>query len=352
MNILFSLSREDWLILASLPLSYIVLCIYTCLHDVIHECGHGVVCKARGSKVQISLGSFDCIPPYCSDDYPDWSMDPHLELFVRPIYRTSATCCSSPCQDPYSVIAQEPLVFMGGLFGFVGMWIISISFCCVALLSFPKHCPKVTGCFCGYMRTSHVMFLLPDLWVVEMNWPPWAKWTVTLICCFTQLDLLNELFYAFTPSPLVIGEWESFFDGVRQWLYWTGAPPDTESAAATANNVLTGLWAALLVLYIFQTLRYLRIAARLLWSSRRRGDDHDVNIGTIEGVSLLVLEEPAHRQDNDEPMPQGWAEDGVHSFPSADSLSEQHLEPHSERDVSSDPRKEPAPSPESGARCD
>ena len=286
---------SQFLVPLALPVSYILICIFSALHDSIHESGHGIVCRARGSKVKISLGSYECSPPYCEDDSGVWSVTAHPELFFRPIYRTSATCCSYPCQDPSTALPQEPLVFIGGLFGLFGMWFICISLGCFALFTVPKLLPQVLPCSrgIGILFTCHLIVFVPDMWILKVPWYPWTRWTMAFTCCFTQLDLLNEVFYAFTPAPNVLGEWRPNFDGVRQWLFWTSVPPGTQNPPATGASVRNGLWALLLLLYIVHTIRYLCLAARLLLSRSGSSEMEDAMTASLymDGPTDSALED-------------------------------------------------------------
>jgi hypothetical protein len=320
-------------ILLALPASYIALCIFSTVHDSIHESGHGVVCRARGSNVHISLGSYACFPPRCEDSI--WSVVAHPQLFYRPIYRTSTTCCSYPCHDPGSASTEEPLLFMGGLFGLIGMWLICFVLACSALRFFPRSFPSIppnpnsVGVLWTFYR-AHIIIFIPDLWILRARWYPWCQWTMTLTCCFAQLDLLNEIFYTFTPAPNVLGEWQPFFDGVRQWLIWTGVSPGSPYAPAFSASVRNGLWAFLLLLYIVHTIRYLRLAALLLFNSLRDGvaeetltdalhveplsdvEVDDSNLGR-EGTALSLDLPGRHyiglprNADSEELMPESWA---------------------------------------------
>jgi hypothetical protein len=263
------LSRDIPAIIAALPISYVFVCIFSALHDTIHESGHGVVCRSRGSKVQISLGSFQCRAPECSGESSVWSIEAHGELFFRPLYRTSSTCCSDPCQD-VNTSNNESLIFMGGLFGLVGMWLISVVMCCCAILLDPRLAFKPATCFAlSLFRGAHVVAFLPEFWITNVPWPLWARWSVVFTSCFTQLDLLNELFYAFTPSRTVVGEWQPSFDGVRQWMVWTGVPPNNRDPQTTSPAVRDSLWAVLLLFYVVHAARYIRLAILLQWGGVR-----------------------------------------------------------------------------------
>jgi hypothetical protein len=270
--------RDISAIIVALPISYVVVCIFSALHDTIHESGHGVMCRSRGLKVQISLGSFQCREPVCSDESSVWSVEARGELFFRPLYRTSSTCCSDPCQDPGSLSKKESLIFMGGLFGLLGMWLICVIMCCFAIMVVPRLAlkPATNSCFALYLlRSAHIMAFLPEFWIIIAPLPLCARWSVLFTCCFTQLDLLNELFYAFTPSRTVVGEWEPSFDGVRQWMVWTGVPPNTMNPQTTSPIVRDSLWAVLLLLYVVHAARYIRLAILL-----QRGD---ISQNEVEG---------------------------------------------------------------------
>jgi hypothetical protein len=301
MLLLGSLSRDDCAIIFALPISYILVCIFSALHDTIHESGHGVVCRCRGSKVRISLGSFQCSAPSCSNEFSEWSIEAHGELFFRPLYRTSSTCCSDPCQNPTSSSSQESLIFVGGLFGLVGMWLICIIVCCFAILGAPRFSPKLptnSWFALSLLRGVHIMAFLPEYWIMDISWPLWARWSAVFTCCFTQLDLLNELFYAFTPSRTVVGEWRPSYDGVRQWMVWTGVPPDAMDPQTISPAVRDSLWAVLLLLYVVHAARYIRLAILLQRGGMTsqggdaQGASESRSNASTQGI-LVELPEPA-----------------------------------------------------------
>jgi hypothetical protein len=183
---------------------------------------------------------------------------------------------------------RESLIFVGGLFGIVGMWFICVIMSCCAILVAPRLAPKLDTNLCfplSLLRGVHVMAFLPEFWILNVPLPLWSRWSVVFTCCFTQLDLLNELFYAFTPSRTVIGEWRPTFDGVRQWMIWTGVPQSSMNPQPISPDVRDSLWAVLILLYVVHAARYIRLAILLHRSGIRNdtSESADLQAGSESG---------------------------------------------------------------------
>ena len=113
----------------------------------------------------------------------------------------------------------------------------------------------------SFLLMVHVVAFLPEFWMLKVSWPRWVLWMVALIDVFVHLDLVNDFFYSWTPSKTILWEWNTKFDGVRQWLIWAKYPSDwTNSEMQTQlQNASYGTWALLAFIYVVQIIRYLRL---------------------------------------------------------------------------------------------
>ena len=221
------------------------------IHDLFHELGHAAVALTScGSRTtSISLGEYQ----YCQHVpgvavtfcvYPGW--------FYHSLYRNSMTSYWSEGNGyDYDICNEKLSAPMGGTFGLIFCWLsLFITVSLVWRLALKQEWSEAT-------RAGALYIFQPlSLWTRafrkgKFDWPLWFKMLLGFGAIVIQFDLINEVFYTYFPSRLIIWDYMKWGDGTTFWRAF-GVSEET------MLNVSYGVWAVLLVLYLTVFHIYLR----------------------------------------------------------------------------------------------
>ncbi|KAJ3402913.1 hypothetical protein HDV05_008160 [Chytridiales sp. JEL 0842] len=223
---------------------WLAIFLYPMIHDLIHELGHAAValsiCGSRTTS--ITLGQYTYCPhnPNQSITFcvtPKW--------FYQSLYRTSATFFRSPGNGYDPAKCSNATIMMGGIFGFsLAGWLM------LASIVTPLWMFVVKATSSKSLLVGLTFLFVPLKWLAELELPPQSEFNtkaVKMVLGFgaivIQFDQLNEFFYSFFPSRLIIWEFMEFGDGSQWWRYFG-------VSEATILNVSYAVWVMLFVCYL------------------------------------------------------------------------------------------------------
>ena len=224
--------------------------LFPMIHDLVHELGHAAVQLVDGcSYVKISLGEY----AYCQGDsnsrlsfcvFPGW--------FYRSLYRNSQS--AAECTWPAGM--SRLVTVMGGIFGLGFSWILITAVVTLIWRFFVQANPRKA------FLVGFTFAFIPLKWLKELRIRPlWLHMLFGLGAIVIQFDLVNELFYTFFPSRLIIWTFMEWGDGSNLWR-------ESGFSEETILNVSYAVFAMLLLTYILILTLFIRYC-RFLHKRRR-----------------------------------------------------------------------------------
>jgi hypothetical protein len=237
---------------------YIWLCVFffPMIHDLFHELGHSAVAltSCGATTTSISLGEYSYCPhtpgvavSFCV--FPGW--------FYQSLFRRSQASYWAPFNGyDYQKCNLKLSSTMGGTFGLIFCWAL-LFLIVTPTWRFGFHRPLSESAIVG----STYVFTPLKYWLKicskkNNEWPFAFKIILGLGAIVIQLDLINDFFYTYFPSRLIIWEYMSWGDGSTFWRA-SGVPEQT------ILNVSYLVWVLLFISYIAVFYSFYRFYANL-----------------------------------------------------------------------------------------
>jgi hypothetical protein len=143
---------------------------------------------------------------------------------------------------------------MGGVFGLLFMWLLTFLMVSLIWRLYLKYDWRKS------LLVGATYLFIPLRWLRELDGirRKWFKILLGFGAIIMQFDMLNEVFYSFFPSRLIIFDFMPFGDGSNYW-YNLGYTREQ------IRSISYGVWAVLLVFYLavlFTYYRFIRAVRR------------------------------------------------------------------------------------------
>lgn len=226
------------LVLVAIFYVWLCLFLFPMIHDLFHELGHAAYSINNcGNVVGITLGEYSS----CPNNGQRWiTICVTYKWFIQSLYRTSRTTSYyyTFLHKSQSYCYSKTFSLLGGVFGLIFMWLLT------AII--------VTPIWRFWVRSDWRISLIvgcsylfcPLIWLSELAVrPKWLKMLLGIGAIFMQFDMINEIFYAFFPSRLIIFDYMPYGDGSIVWNFMGYTPKQVQ-------DISYGIWAVLLLLYL------------------------------------------------------------------------------------------------------
>ncbi|KAI9137126.1 hypothetical protein BKA69DRAFT_1100103 [Paraphysoderma sedebokerense] len=238
---------------------YLWACIFffPMIHDFFHEIGHGIFffSECGVDHVRIVLGEYW----YCPRNGDNtWTFCVTFGWFIKSLYRQSQAQTDGSCNSKLAAAG-------GGIMGIILSYVL-ITIVVSAIWKFYFKYPLKQSVLVGA-----TFVVVPFKWLSQLEGLSFSThaivgFGVTVI----RWDLINDFFYSFFPSRLIIWEFLEFGDGTWLWQI-SGYSMDTILSVSYAVFVM------LLILYLGTAFLYARYLMGVRRGIRSKGQNGPLN---------------------------------------------------------------------------
>ncbi|KAI9137128.1 hypothetical protein BKA69DRAFT_61801 [Paraphysoderma sedebokerense] len=219
----------------SLSLVYLWICVFffPMIHDLFHEVGHGAhaVASCGATAVSISLGDYKYCPPSSSI----WTFCVQPGWFYKSLYRQSVTFYSGARSPSCS---KQLLNASGGIMGIFMSYILLFVVTSLVWRVFLRRPLRQA------VTVGATFLFVPFKWLSRLDLSLASHVVVAFGAMVIQWDVINDFFYSFFPSRLVIWLFLEFGDGT--WLWRNGGHSED-----SILNVSYVVFVVLVLIYLY-----------------------------------------------------------------------------------------------------